>query len=397
MLKPRRLLHHGLRRYPPRRLSFRVGNRQRPQQHALHFGQRCGPCFHAIPPPQRRLPQLLAQHRRVDAELLRRVGGKLVPRQLFRDAPDVRQKKIQRLHLLLRAGAGELHHCSCNQIIRLPSRPPNCLFIGIHAPFADKSVRVQSAIQRDQLDGKTLLGQQGDRLFRGIRAGRVGIEIDDHVRRVPPQNRHLLLGEGRPAGRDHVLNSAQEDADAVHLPLHQQGKTYGPDRRLGLVEVEEHLPLRIERRLRRIDVLRASLFTLRRDAKRARRKRNHAATLVADGEHNPLAESVVNAAVAAVLLLLRTEEAARAQRRFVGHAAQAVAQGVETVGRVADAEFLDSFVGKPAAGQVLARQRPFWPAHLLLKPRGCGLVQVQQFRTQPRLHRFLRRRELAFG
>jgi hypothetical protein len=41
---------------------------------------------------ERGLANLLAQHRRIDAQLLRRVVGKLVALQLLRNAPDVRQQ-----------------------------------------------------------------------------------------------------------------------------------------------------------------------------------------------------------------------------------------------------------------------------------------------------------------
>ena len=71
------------------------------------------------------------------------------------------------------------------------------------------------------------------------------------------QQRHLLLGESRAAGRDHILKSAQKNRDAVHLPFDQQRKLRLPDRRFRLVEIEQHLALRIERRLRRVDVLRS--------------------------------------------------------------------------------------------------------------------------------------------
>ena len=64
-----------------------------------------------------------------------------------------------------------------------------------HLDVYKRQVGIEAAIEGDDFDSEPLLSEQGNRLFRGIRAGRVGIEIDDHVRRVPPENRHLLLGE----------------------------------------------------------------------------------------------------------------------------------------------------------------------------------------------------------
>ncbi len=94
---------------------------------------------------------------------------------------------------------------------------------------------------------------------------------------------------------------------------------------------------------------------------------------------------------------MAAEKAAGAQRLLVGHAAQPVAQRVEAVGRVADAEGLDSFGRQSAAGQVLARHSPFRPAQLLLEPRGCGLVQLQELGAQARSGSLFRRRELPLG
>ena len=102
-------------------------------------------------------------------------------------------------------------------------------------------------------------------------------------------------------------------------------------------------------------------------------------------------------ALAAVALLLGAEEAAGAQGFIVGHAAEPVAQGVEAVGRVADAEGLDAFGGESAAGQVLARHGAFRPAQLLFKPGGCGLVQFQELGPQARSGSFFGRRKLALG
>jgi hypothetical protein len=132
-----------------------------------------------------------------------------------------------------------------------------------------------------------------------------------------------------------------------------------------LVEVEEDLTLRVERRLRRVDVFGAGLVA---GFQRARREGDHPAALVGDGKHDPLAETVVDGALAAVALFLRAEEAAGAEGLVVGHAAEPVAQGVEAVRRVADAEGLDAFGSEAAAGEIFAGDGAFGRAQLLFKP-----------------------------
>ena len=84
---------------------------------------------------------------------------------------------------------------------------------------------------------------------------------------------------------------AQKDADAVHLAFDEQRKTYGADRGPRLVEIEEHLPFRVERRLRRVDVLRPGFFAV--SSVRARGEGDDAPALVRDGKDDALAETVV--------------------------------------------------------------------------------------------------------
>ena len=111
---------------------------------------------------------------------------------------------------------------------------------------------------------------------------------------------HLLLGKGCSAGGDHVLNAAQKDRNAVHLAFDKQRKLDLANGGARLVEIEEHLALGVERRLRRVDVLGAGLLAR---FERARGKRDHAAALIADGKHDALAETVVERALRAVALL----------------------------------------------------------------------------------------------
>ena len=199
---------------------------------------------------QRGLAQFFAQDGRVDAQLLRGVGGKLVAGELLRHAPNVRQQKVHRLLLLLRAGAGKGCPSALDKVIGLAPRAADCRRVGLHTALADVAVGVEAAVEGDDFDVEALLGEQGDGFFRGVGAGGVGIEVDDDLRGVALENGHLLLGESRAAGGDHVLNAAQEDRDAVHLAFDQQGKLHLANSRARLVQVEQDETLRIERRLR---------------------------------------------------------------------------------------------------------------------------------------------------
>jgi hypothetical protein len=145
-------------------------------------------------------------------------------------------------HLLLRAGARKRSSGALDQVIGLPPRPAQSRRIGFHAPLANKAVRVQAAVEGHNLDGEALLGEQGNRLFGRIAAGGVGIEVHHHLRGVPLQNRHLLLGKGRAAGGDHVLNAAQVDTRCSPSGPPPAGQTHAGGWRLRLVQLNSTRP-----------------------------------------------------------------------------------------------------------------------------------------------------------
>ena len=105
---------------------------------------------------------------------------------------------------------------------------------------------------------------------------------------------------------------------------------------------------------------------------------DHTAALVGDGKHDPLAEAVIDVALRPVALLLGAEKPRDAQGLGVGHAAETVAQGVEAVRRLADAEGLDSLRRQSPAGKVFARHGAFGPTQLFFKEGGCRLMQVEK-------------------
>ncbi len=145
-----------------------------------------------------------------------------------------------------------------------------------------------------------------------------------------------------------------------------------------LVQVEQHLPLGVERRLRRVQIFGSCFFPRLQGP---RREGDHPSAFVGDWEHDPLAEPVVERPHRPISLFLRAEKTAGSQRIGVGHAAQPVAQAVKTVWRVANAEGLDSLRRQSSPGQVFVRYCTLRPAQLLLEPVGGCLVQVQQARS----------------
>src|SRR5208337_1923078 len=130
---------------------------------------------------------------------------------------------------------------------------------------------------------------------------------------------------------------------------------------------------------------------------RTRREGDHAAAFVADGKHYTLAKAVVERTLRAVALFLGAEETGGTEGFVVGHAAQTVAQRVEAVGRVADAEGLDAFRRQTAASQILARYSAFGRAQLLFKPCGSRFVQIQELRSLTCFGSLLRGGELPLG
>ncbi len=79
--------------------------------------------------------------------------------------------------------------------------------------------------------------------------------------------------------------------NTIHLPLHQNGIFELSDRLFSVIEIEQHPRLRIDRRLRRIQVFRPRLFI---GSESASRESDDFALIVSDREHHAIAEFGVN-------------------------------------------------------------------------------------------------------
>ena len=301
VLKPCGLLGDGGGGGAARGFKLGIGDGEGAKQNSLHFRECGGAGFDAVATFESGLTQFLAQDGRVDAELLGGVGGELVAGELLGDAADVGQEEVHGLDLLLGAGTGEELAGALDEVVGLAAGAFDGLHVGLKAAFANEAVRIEAVVECDDLDGEALFREQGDGLFRGVGTGGIGIEVDDDVGGVALENVDLLLGEGGSAGGDDVMDAAQVDGDAVHLAFNEKGVSGLTDGGFGLVEIEEDLAFGVERGLWRVDVFGAGLVA---GFERAGGEGDDASAFVGDGEHDALAESVVERALGPVLVLL---------------------------------------------------------------------------------------------
>ncbi len=99
----------------------------------------------------------------------------------------------------------------------------------------------------------------------------------------------------------------------------------------------------------------------------------------------------------AVLLLLGGEQARKPQKIGGGRSLQPVAQRVEGIRSIANAELRDRLRRQTAAGKIFPRPGAFRRAQLLFKPGRRQLVQFEQLAALAVLLRLLRRGEFPLG
>ena len=184
----------------------------------------------------------------------------------------MRQQVVEGFALALGRPGREKLHRPVNQVVRVALGSFDGGHVVLDAALANKAVGIEPSVEGNYPDLKILFGEQGNRLLRGVCAGGVRVEIDEETLGVAAEQAHLQLGKCRSAGGEHILNSRHVRSDAVHLAFHQQGKVLLPDCLPRLVEIEQHLPLGIERGLGRVHILRPGFFLA---VERPRRKSNH--------------------------------------------------------------------------------------------------------------------------
>ena len=162
-----------------RKMRLSGGGNESPQQDAFGF-------VHAFPTGgadlvaafARRLPELLSHQRGVNAELLRCIGGELVAHDAIGHAPDMRQQVVEGFALALGRPREKLHR-AVNQVVGVALGSFDSGYVLLDAALANKAVGIEARFKGDDFNLKILFGEQGDRLLGGVRAGGIGVEVNE--------------------------------------------------------------------------------------------------------------------------------------------------------------------------------------------------------------------------
>ncbi len=235
---------------------------------------------------------------------------------------------------------------------------------GVHAVGRDRDVG---------LGGELLVVLEGAQ--RGLLAGRVAVEGEDHAGRAvvhqqPAEDLDVVGAEGRAAGRDRRRHAGQMAGHDVRVALDDDRAARLGDVLLGEVDAVEDLGLPVDRRVGGVEVLGAVVVLVQL----ARAEADDLAADVADRPHQAAAEAVDGAA-AALLGDAGQEEF------LVGEALAAEVAGevVPALGAVADAEVFGGRLVEAALGEELAaRVRLGAGGQLLHVPLRGDLVGLDQ-------------------
>ena len=158
---------------------------------------------------------------------------------------------------------------------------------------AYQRVRIMAVWQEQELELLPALQRRQRILQRapGRRApGAVAVEAEHDVVGQPGQALEVIGRRCRAEGRAGVADSVLGEGDDVHIAFDDQNHRNVAQRLAHLVGAVQLAALVKERRLRRIQVLRIVFAAFAEDAPA---KGDHTAARVADGEHQPMAETVV--------------------------------------------------------------------------------------------------------
>ena len=211
---------------------------------------------------------------------------------------------------------------------------PHVLLHPRGAQPARESVGVVLGRQQHHAHVHALAEDHVDAAQRGVNAGRVAVVDHRDVARETVQEAYLLRRERRARRGHHVLHPGLVHGDHVEIPLHQDGAILLLYGLLREVEAVELAFLAVYFAFGRVLVLGHVLVR----AERAAAERHDAARDVVHREDDPLAEAVVERAVAlAPQRQSRRHEELLAIARFQGVARHAVAApGAETEAELAD-------------------------------------------------------------
>ena len=201
------------------------------------------------------MPQFLTEYRRVDAKFLCDLLRELVADNPTGHPLDVWQQMLDSFVLTLGAADWELGARPFDQVGKIGLGMTKSFSVGIFALAANIEIRVEARFEGQHLDLKFLFDQQAQGTLGGLRSRSIGIKVHHDVLAEPPEQLGLDLGESGTGAGNHVLETSGVDGDAVHLAFDDDG-IFLANPFLGLVEIEKNSPLGIDRRLRRVQILR---------------------------------------------------------------------------------------------------------------------------------------------
>ena len=115
-------------------------------QHPLGIGQRraAGGAHLRGRSRTRGVPQLLAQHRRIDPQAMRNLVGQLVAHNAAGHSLNVRQQVVQRLHFPLRSAGGELRPRALDEVVEIFLRVRQRLAVSRRSLAPDVEIGIEA-------------------------------------------------------------------------------------------------------------------------------------------------------------------------------------------------------------------------------------------------------------
>ncbi len=190
-----------------------------------------------------------AQHRFVEAQLLRDARGPFRAQDAVRNFLDVGQEEIHGAELAF--AGGEVHAAGAgDQVVDIGRSFLEDFDVGVGSLFADEFVGVGFAGQGENANFEILLEEERDGALGGGLAGGVGVVVDDDAASEAREELDLRLGEAGAAAGDDVADSGARDGDGVHVAFDEDREIGTAQGFLGAVQVIEHVALGIDRRFR---------------------------------------------------------------------------------------------------------------------------------------------------
>ncbi len=219
------------------------------------------------------------------------------------------------------------------------------------ADLAHQGIGILAVRQKDELELTAIL-QMGQRVIQcppgRLTAGIVAVVTADHLGRGAKQGMDMVAG-GRGSQRRHrIIDVVLAERHHIHIALHHQDPTRILVRLLDFVETEQLPSLVEDGRFGRVKILGRAI------PQHPATEADDPAALVADREHDAIAEAVIAARAA----VTRDQHAARDEQLLVFPAgSKAATHLIPVSGGIPDVEALDHLASQASAFQILHRLR----------------------------------------